>query len=223
MNANQCLILDDEELEQMEQMKQEDSVMNRDLRAWLPQNIQHANPFTSQYISTSHSFPKVFHMKNPKEDYPKLSEREVPVMKTTMNYRSRLLQKTPAAPAAAAAQELSTINVLERVREVLHDVSGVQVSKKDISGVSLNTSLVKCRSCGGPHWTLCCEKNKVAEEDAYVSHTPPYYPPASPPFITNTPPINQIIYPIGIFLSSPIPSTPSSTPQEGFRKENLYE
>ena len=219
MNANECLILDDDELEKAQQIVQEEPSNPRDLRAWLPQNNQHQNPFMSQYISTSHSFPKVFHMKNQKEEYPKLSDREIPVVKTTMNYRSRLLQKPQTT-------NLSTINVLERVREVLHDVSGSQVEKKDISGVPMNTNLVKCRTCGGPHWTLSCEKNKLPEEPSNSPHTPPFpefptYMPPSPPFIVNTPPLNQIIYPIGTFLSTPL--TPSTTPHEGLRKENLYE
>lgn len=222
MNANECLILDDEELEKAQQIKQEEPSNPRDLRAWLPQNIHHQNPFTSQYISTSHSFPKVFHMKNQKEEYPKLSEREISSVKTTMNYRSRLLQKPQTAPTT----NLSTINVLERVREVLHDVSGNQVEKNDSSGISMSTNLVKCRTCGGPHWTLSCEQKKLPEESSYSPHTPPYpeypqYMPPSPPFIVNTPPINQIIYPIGTFLTTPL--TPSTTPHEGLRKENLYE
>jgi hypothetical protein len=205
MNANQCLILDDDELEKV----QEEGVNPRDLRTWVPTG-SHSNPFNSQYISTAHSFPKVFHMKhanNYKEEFPKLSEREGPVVPpTTMNYRSRLLQKP--SPMLKPAN-LSTINVLERVREVLHDVSG-----QDVSVNTMNSSLVKCRKCDGNHWTLSCPQK---EEERYSPHTPPYppdsppYPNRSPPFPINTPPINQIIYPIGTFLSTPIP--PSTTPQ----------
>ena len=208
MSANECLILDDDELEKS-QVQVEETLNPRDLRTWIPAT-PHANPFTSQFISTAHSFPKVFHMKQAntyKEDFPKLSEREGPAAApTTMNYRSRLLQKPAPKPT-----NLSTINVLERVREVLHDVSGQTIPQ------NIQSPLLKCRTCGGPHWTLGCSQNQEPEEQRYSPHTPPYppdsppYPTRSPPFIIDTPPINQIIYPIGTFLSSPIP--PSSTPQ----------
>jgi hypothetical protein len=111
MSAQECMILDDEELE-----NQQKEIFNpRDMRAWLPDVLKHVNPFESQYVSTSHAFPKVFQMKSAKEEFPKLSERVIPVTKPTMNYRSRLLQK----------EQMSTINILEKVRTVLTDVKEI--------------------------------------------------------------------------------------------------
>jgi hypothetical protein len=209
MSANECLILDDDELE-CTQVQQEEKINPRDMRSWLPETMRHNNPFNSNYVSTSHAFPKVFQMKlAQKEEFPKLSERAAPIPQTTMNYRSRLLAK-PDLP------KVSTINVLERVREVLQKEEGI--TTKDVSG----STLITCRNCGEHHWTLSCPKNKE-KEPCYSPHTPPYppdsppYPTRSPPFIINTPPINQMIYPIGHLLQ---PITPSTTPSDGLRKEH---
>lgn len=193
MNANECLILDDDELE-ITQRKPVENINPRDMRSWLPETLHHTNPFNSTYVSTSHSFPKVFQMKGAgqKEEFPKLSDRIVSIPATTMNYRSRLLQK----PQQQQNEKVSTINVLERVREVLQDVSGAEVQN----------SLMKCRTCGGGHWTLSCEQEKVEEKSPpYSPHTPPY-PFDSPVMLISSPPINEILYPIG----TPVyPSTPS--------------
>jgi hypothetical protein len=220
MSANECLILDDDELEAT-QVQQEEKINPRDMRSWLPETMRHTNPFNSNYVSTSHAFPKVFQMKVAlKEDFPKLSERTAPIPQTTMNYRSRLLAK-PDLP------KVSTINVLERVREVLQKEEG---NSKDMSG----NTLITCRNCSEHHWTLSCPNTKEQEEDqVYSPHTPPYpsdspvvhmippYPNRSPPFIINTPPINQMIYPIGHLLQ---PVAPSSTPSyDGLRKEHTLE
>ncbi len=201
MSANECLILDDDELE-ASQVRKEENINPRDMRSWLPDTLHHTNPFNSTYVSTSHAFPKVFQIKQAqKEEFPRLSERAAPILATTMNYRSRLLAK-PDLP------KVSTINVLERVREVLQ-----KEEITDLSGV---------RNCGGHHWTLGCPKNEeIPEYDSYSPHTPPYPPhsPPSPPFLINTPPINQMIYPIGTFLHAP-----STTPlHDGFRKEHALQ
>lgn len=214
MSANECLILDDDELEAT-QVQQEDKINTRDMRSWLPETMRHNNPFNSNYVSTSHAFPKVFQMKvAQKEEFPKLSERIAPIPQTTMNYRSRLLAK-PDLP------KVSTINVLERVREVLQKEEGT----KEVN----STHLITCRNCGDHHWTLSCPNNKDQDENevCYSPHTPPYppvspglpsYAPRSPPFIINTPPINQMIYPIGHLLQ---PLEPSTTPShDGLRKEH---
>lgn len=168
MSANECMILDDEELEKT-QVKPEEKLNPRDMRAWLPETLQHTNPFQSNYVSTSHAFPKVFQKK---EDFPKLSERVVPIPQTTMNYRSRLLHKPEQI------EKISTINVLERVREVLQETKA--------------------------------EPRQVQDNPpCYSPHTPPY--PYSPIEFTNSPPVNEIVYPIGTPVY-PTAMTPSSPP-----------
>lgn len=179
MNANECLILDDDELERT-QVPGQELINPRDMRSWLPETLRHQNPFNSGYVSTSHAFPKVFQKK---EDFPKLSERTIPIPQTTMNYRSRLLQKPQPL------QKVSTINVLERVREVLQEEVKVE-----------------CRKCSGNHWTLTCNENPREETSPpYSPHTPPY-PFDSPVLLTSNPPINEILYPTVI---TPPPVTPS--------------
>jgi len=170
MNANECLILDDDELERTQSQTQE--ILNpRDMRSWLPETLRHQNPFQSGYVSTSHAFPKVFQKK---EEFPKLSERIVPIPQTTMNYRSRLLQKPETL------QKVSTINILERVREVLQDEDKMNSRNNEQSPLE--------------------EKSPP-----YSPHTPPY-PYESPVLFTSNPPINEIIYPTAI---TPPPVSPS--------------
>jgi len=189
MNANECLILDDEELERTQVNPQEEVINPRDMRSWLPETLRHQNPFNSGYVSTSHAFPKIFQKK---EDFPKLSERTAPIQQTTMNYRSRLLQKPQAT------QKISTINVLERVREVLQEEVKVE-----------------CRTCSGNHWTVTCEENQLRHETPppYSPHTPPY-PFDSPVLLTSNPPINEIIYPLGTPMYpteiTPVPQSPEA-------------
>lgn len=185
MNINECLILDDDELERRPVQKEE-VIHPRDMRTWLPEILHHQNPFNSTYVSTSHAFPKVFQMKSgQKEEFPKLSERTVPIPSTTMNYRSRLLQKSQHL------EKISTINVLERVREVLQE----------------SNDLIQCKTCAGNHWTVTCDQPQRVEEKSpcYSPHTPPYYPFDSPILFTAIPPVNELIYPTAI-----TPPPPSS-------------
>jgi hypothetical protein len=174
MNTNECLILDDDELERPQAQKEE-VIHPRDMRTWLPETLNHQNPFNSTYVSTSHAFPKVFQMKSgQKEEFPKLSERIIPVPSTTMNYRSRLLQKSQQL------EKISTINVLERVREVLQE----------------SNDLIHTEN----NWTVTCDQ---PQSPRYSPHTPPY-PFDSPVLFTAIPPMNELIYPTAI---TPPPSS----------------